>query len=472
MLDLYEASVHIVAGIKGMLIANRRLDNQVKTYITYNKGHDWRLLQAPATDLAGNDIHCVLPFCSLHLQLQTFENPYLSGSISTKASAPGIKGKLGLSGGTITLECSSHLMQVTTGNRISFDEGRQWTRHSFSLVPLFVDGMLVEAGTENQIMTFFGHFSHRSEWQIIKIDYKSIFNRNVQKETIRRGTFTTRSCSQGQNYLNSTGYRKIVSNNCIKGVKDMYTPRKQMCPNRTPKGLSLSTREGKLTADLGTNVTFLVHLDEGDSMRTNIQLDFGDGTAVSYSNLSWIEEGIRHVYKTAGIFRAVEHVQLLAQFVVIKNKEVNLTAVPVISLDGSISYTFTSEGMNTVTVQVFSANTIVQDTKMIADQDFPEDQLLVAVFPGVPTAAELFLLPHKNQSEGRKKSEEELKQISEILACALDQNLVEFELKPGERVIVYITQLTWPETQQFSHADAPISSIPGFSSVSHLQIQE
>ncbi|XP_041723484.1 VPS10 domain-containing receptor SorCS3-like [Coregonus clupeaformis] len=212
----------------------------------------------------------------------------------------------------------------------------------------------------------------------------------------------------------------MVSNNCIKGVKDMYTPRKQMCPNRAPKGLSLSTREGKLTADLGTNVTFLVHLDEslgetllafqGDSMRTNIQLDFGDGTAVSYSNLSWIEEGIRHVYKTAGIFRvsaleentlgfytttlylhvtcAVEHVQLLAQFVVIKNKEVNLTAVvwpihsrtlsyfwwlgnstePVISLDGSISYTFTSEGMNTVTVQVFSANTIVQDTKMIADQ--------------------------------------------------------------------------------------------------------
>ncbi|XP_041694252.2 VPS10 domain-containing receptor SorCS3-like [Coregonus clupeaformis] len=303
----------------------------------------------------------------------------------------------------------------------------------------------------------------------------------------------SRSCSQGQNYLNSTRYRKVVSNNCIKGVKDMYTPRKQMCPNRAPKGLSLSTREGKLTADLYTNVTFLVHLDEGDSMRTNIQLDFGDGMAVSYSNLSWIEEGIRHVYKTAGIFRvsaleentlgfytttlylhatcAVEHVQLLAQFVAIKNKEVHLTAVvwpihsrtlsyfwwlgnstePVISLDGSISYTFTSEGMNTVTVQVSSANTILQDTKKIAVQeffkslllsfspnldvfnpdvpewrqdvgrvikkallqvsDFPKDQLLFAVFPGVPTAAELFLLPHKNQSEGRKKSEAELEQV-------------------------------------------------------------
>lgn len=43
--------------------------------------------------------------------------------------------------------------------------------------------------------------------------------------------------------------------------------------------------------------------------------------------------------------------------------------------------------------------------------DFPEEHLLVAVFPGVPTAAELFLLPHKNQSEGKKKSEEELEQV-------------------------------------------------------------
>ena len=47
--------------------------------------------------------------------------------------------------------------------------------------------------------------------------------------------------------------------------------------------------------------------------------------------------------------------------------------------------------------------------------DFPEEQLLVAVFPGVPTAAELFLLPHKNQSEWKKKSEEELEQVRETM---------------------------------------------------------
>jgi len=58
--ELLCVCVHQVAGIKGMLIANKRQDNQVKTYITYNKGRDWRLLQAPAADLDGNDIHCIL----------------------------------------------------------------------------------------------------------------------------------------------------------------------------------------------------------------------------------------------------------------------------------------------------------------------------------------------------------------------------------------------------------------------------
>lgn len=57
-------------------------------------------------------------------------------------------------------------------------------------------------------------------------------------------------------------YRKVVLNNCTKGVKEMYTARKQQCPNRPPKGLLLTTKDGKLTANMGSNVTFLVHLDE------------------------------------------------------------------------------------------------------------------------------------------------------------------------------------------------------------------
>lgn len=49
-----------VAGIKGMFLANKRTDNQVKTHITYNRGRDWRLLQAPSKDLRANNLHCVL----------------------------------------------------------------------------------------------------------------------------------------------------------------------------------------------------------------------------------------------------------------------------------------------------------------------------------------------------------------------------------------------------------------------------
>ncbi|MEQ2280948.1 VPS10 domain-containing receptor SorCS1 [Ameca splendens] len=77
----------------------------------------------------------------------------------------------------------------------------------------------------------------------------------------------SRSCNQGQNYFNSTGYRKVVLNNCTKGVKEMYTARKQQCPNRSPKGLTLTTKDSKLTANMGSNVTFVVHLNE---VRTQI----------------------------------------------------------------------------------------------------------------------------------------------------------------------------------------------------------
>lgn len=43
-----------------MFLANKKIDNQVKTFITYNKGRDWNLLQAPDTDLKGNPVHCLL----------------------------------------------------------------------------------------------------------------------------------------------------------------------------------------------------------------------------------------------------------------------------------------------------------------------------------------------------------------------------------------------------------------------------
>ncbi|XP_029918697.1 VPS10 domain-containing receptor SorCS1 [Myripristis murdjan] len=624
MVDLYE-----VAGIKGMFLANKKTDNQVKTYITYNRGRDWRLLQAPSKDLRGNNIHCVLPYCSLHLHLHVSANPYTSGNIASKDSAPGIIVTSGSIGAELTSTNVSVFITSDAGNTwrqifdeeyavlylnqggalvairhtplpirhlwLSFDEGRQWNKYSFTNSPLFVDGVLGEPGEETLIMTIFGHVSHRSEWQLVKIDFRSIFNRRCteadyqtwhlhnQGEPCLMGvkriyrkvkptarcvmgkTYTvsmtsgpcdcteadfecdygyerrtdgkctpafwfhpssmSRSCTTGMTFLNSTGYRKVVSNNCTAGVIAEYTARRQQCPIQAPKGLHLVTSEGTLTATLGTNVTFLVFLEEGDGARTSITLDFGDGHALTYSNVSSIEDGIKHVYKAVGIYRVtatgenslgsesavlylhvtcqLEYIHLAAPFVAVKNKEVNLTAVllpsqvgtvtyiwwignntePVITLEGSVACTFSREGINTVTVQVSAGNTILQDRKTIAVHEYfrshllafssnlddynpdvaewrldvsrviknsliqatgvREDQLLVTILPGLPTAAEFFLLPDKQLTEGKpEKSAAHLDQLSEVLLSALNQNLVRFTLRPGVQVTVYAAHLS------------------------------
>ncbi|XP_040892446.1 VPS10 domain-containing receptor SorCS1 isoform X2 [Toxotes jaculatrix] len=624
MVDLYE-----VAGIKGMFLANKKTDNQVKTYITYNRGRDWRLLQAPSKDLRGNSIYCVLPYCSLHLHLHVSANPYTSGNIASRDSAPGIIVASGSIGSELTTSNVSVYITSDAGNTwrqifdeeyavlyldqggalvairhtplpirhlwLSFDEGRQWNKYSFTNTPLFVDGVLGEPGEETLIMTIFGHVSHRSEWQLVKIDFRSIFNRRCteadyqtwhlhnqgepclmgvkriyrklkptsrcvmgktysvsmtsgpcecteadfecdygyERRTDGRCTpafwfhpsSMSRSCTTGMTFLNSTGYRKVVSNNCTAGVLVEYTAKRQQCPIQAPKGLHLVTSEGTLTATLGTNVTFLVFLEEGDGARTSITLDFGDGHALTYSNVSSIEDGIKHIYKAVGIYRVtatgennlgsetamlylhvtcqLEYIHLSAPFVAVRNKEVNLTAVlwpsqvgtvtyiwwignntePVITLEGSVACTFSREGINTVTVQVSAGNTILQDRKIIAVHEYfrshllafssnvddhnpdvaewrldvsrviknaliqatgvREDQLLVTVLPGLPTTAEFFLLPDKQLTEGKpEKSSAHLDQLSEVLLSALNQNLVQFTLRPGVQVTVYAAHLS------------------------------
>lgn len=38
-------------------------------------------------------------------------------------------------------------------------------------------------------------------------------------------------------------------------------------------------------------------------------MDFGDGSAVSYANISSTEDGIKHVYQNVGIFRVTAQVE-------------------------------------------------------------------------------------------------------------------------------------------------------------------
>uniref|UniRef100_A0A8C9FY82 VPS10 domain-containing protein n=1 Tax=Pavo cristatus TaxID=9049 RepID=A0A8C9FY82_PAVCR len=487
------------------------------------------------------------PFCSLHLHLQLSENPYTSGSISSKETAPGLMVAAGKNlCPTFTCRGCSRVSLFMCINlvcfypRVSFDEGRSWSKYSFTSTPLFVDGSLVDPGIETQIMTIFGHFSLRSEWQLVKVDYKPIFSRRCNKDDYQtwhlhnqlnpvnrnRNTLMSyclhsdygyerhnnnqcipafwfspsslsKDCSIGQSYLNSTGYRRIVSNNCTDGLREKYKAKMEKCPGKAPRGLHILTSDGKLITEQGHNATFIILMEE---VRFQTQQVFHSmaGLILFFLHLSGT---INFIHLKC----PVEHVHLSVPFVAIRNKDVNITAVvwpsqagtltyfwwfgnstkPLITLESSISYVFSEEGMNTVTVQVAAGNTLIQDTKEIAVHEYfqsqllsfspnldyhnpdipewrqdigkvirralaqvtgiPDEQILVAVFPGLPTSAELFVLPRKNTTERRKSSEADLEQVVEILFNALNQNLVQFELKPGVEVIVYVTQLTLGE---------------------------
>uniref|UniRef100_A0AAR2KKJ9 PKD domain-containing protein n=1 Tax=Pygocentrus nattereri TaxID=42514 RepID=A0AAR2KKJ9_PYGNA len=580
--------VYKVGGVNGMLIANKKEDNQMKTYITYNKGQTWSLLPAPAKDTSGQDISCSLPSCSLHLHLQMSENPYTPDTILTKHTAPGLiiaRGNVGPelsfthSGMFISsdagntwrqvfedehsvwfLDHGGALMAVTQASVptqhlwVSMDEGRHWDRFSFSSTPLFVDGVLMEPHTQNYIITFFGHFSYLSDWQLVKIDYSALlsrkctegdyqtwhlhskgdvcvmgqrqvfmkrkpgvqcaigpdsprvisaescictfydfddygFERQVSGKCVPAFWYDTHTpahtCSQGHAYLKSIGYRRVHSNNCDEGLEEALSPRQQQCEETPPSGLQLQTSNTLLTANVGTNVTFRVTLQHGDSMSTSLHLDFGDGISLSYSNFSRLGTGIRHVYRTAGIFRVTAHAQnsqgsdfasfylhitspveritLSAPLVAIKGRQTNLTAVvwpsqpvtaafywwfsnstePLITLEGTVSHTFVQEGRHLVVVQVSAGSSVLQDSETITVTDFfrslllsfspnleehnpsitewrqdmgrvvtatLSQRLLVSVFPGSPTAAELFILPEKNYSKPR--AEEQLDKVT------------------------------------------------------------
>uniref|UniRef100_A0A3Q4B2C5 PKD domain-containing protein n=1 Tax=Mola mola TaxID=94237 RepID=A0A3Q4B2C5_MOLML len=578
-----------VEGINGMYLANKLVNNQVKSFITYNKGQTWDLLPAPVTDVAGNKLNCILPFCSLHLHLEMSENPYTSGPITSKKSVPGTivaKGNVGTELSStnsrmfITSDAGNSwrqifdevhhvwfldnggamlaVLQAATPIRhlwISVDEGKKWDRHSFSLEPLYVDGVLMEPESDNHIITFkkcmYGELCVMGEKQIymkrrpgnrcmLDQDYSRIYSSepclctaydfecdygwerhadgNCSPAFWFNQNSAAKSCSTSQSFLNSIGYRKVLSNNCKEGGRKVYSPRRQACRPRPPRGLRLSTSQGELSATVGSNVTFMVYLDDGDSLKTSIQLDFGDGIKITYSNLSRTDDGIKHIYRTTGIYRVtasaensqgsdsstlffhitspVESVYLSAPIVAIQGKEANLTVVvwpshaktltcfwwfdnssePIITLEGSISYTFQREGKNKVTVQVASGGIIMQDSKVITIKEFfrslplsfspaldehnpdipewredigrvvrtvPEEMLLVYLYPGLPSTAELFVLPDEDtSSEHKKGSKEGLEMISDIFVTALNQGLVQFELKADIRIIVYMTQQT------------------------------
>ncbi|XP_069015210.1 VPS10 domain-containing receptor SorCS2 isoform X4 [Embiotoca jacksoni] len=240
-----------VRGIKGVFLANQKIDGKVTTLITYNKGRDWEPLAPPATDMNGKPISCKAPDCQLHLHLRWADNPYVSGTVHTKDSAPGLIMGAGNLGSKlveykeemyITSDCGKtwrqvfeeehHILYLDHGGvivaikdtsiplkilKFSIDEGRTWNIHNFTSTSVFVDGLLSEPGDETLVMTVFGHISYRSDWELVKVDFRQSFPRQCTESDYESWQLTDLQgdkCIMGQE---RTFRKRKDSAFCIKG---------------------------------------------------------------------------------------------------------------------------------------------------------------------------------------------------------------------------------------------------------------
>uniref|UniRef100_A0A8D0G9T2 VPS10 domain-containing receptor SorCS2 n=1 Tax=Sphenodon punctatus TaxID=8508 RepID=A0A8D0G9T2_SPHPU len=240
-----------VRGVKGVFLANQKIDGKVTTLITYNKGRDWDYLTPPVTDMNGKPTNCKPPDCHLHLHLRWADNPYVSGTVHTKDTAPGLIMGAGNLGSQlveykeemyITSDCGNtwrqvfeeehHILYLDHGGvivaikdtsiplkilKFSIDEGQTWSTHNFTSTSVFVDGLLSEPGDETLVMTVFGHISYRSDWELVKVDFRPSFPRECTEEDYESWDLTNLQgdhCIMGQQ--RSFRKRKITSW-CIKG---------------------------------------------------------------------------------------------------------------------------------------------------------------------------------------------------------------------------------------------------------------
>uniref|UniRef100_A0A4X2M4E9 Sortilin related VPS10 domain containing receptor 2 n=1 Tax=Vombatus ursinus TaxID=29139 RepID=A0A4X2M4E9_VOMUR len=403
-----------VRGVKGVFLANQKIDGKVTTLITYNKGRDWDYLTPPAIDMNGKPTNCKPPDCHLHLHLRWADNPYVSGTVHTKDTAPGLIMGAGNLGSQlveykeemyITSDCGNtwrqvfeeehHILYLDHGfSPLHIDEGHTWSTHNFTSTSVFVDGLLSEPGDETLVMTVFGHISFRSDWELVKVDFRPSFPRQCteddydywnltnlqgnhcimgQQRSFRKRK-TTSWCIKGQSFtsvltssvckcsssdffchsslcknlsLICCRYRKVVSNVCEGGVDLQRYVFQHQCPLTAPRGLRVSIKGETVAVKPGEDVTFVVRQEQGDVVNTKYLVDLGDGFKAVYVNLTVTGEPIRHRYENPGIYRvfvkaenAAGHEETVL-FVQVNSplRALHLEVVPVIGVNQEVNLT-------------------------------------------------------------------------------------------------------------------------------------
>ncbi|CAH1258734.1 SORCS3 [Branchiostoma lanceolatum] len=202
--------VQEVKGLKGTFVANQHTPRRnPRTLITWDKGGEWSMVQAPEKDIHGQLFNCTLPSCSLHLHMDFSKTIYHIPSVMSRQSSVGLvmaQGNVGddldsissdvyvSHNGGLTwaqvLEDRYYVVFTDHGGAIvavklesgrptdtleySCTEGQKWESFKFTDTPLLIDGVLNEPGEATLIILVFGHLQADSRWYVVRLDFGSI----------------------------------------------------------------------------------------------------------------------------------------------------------------------------------------------------------------------------------------------------------------------------------------------------------
>ncbi|XP_012579509.1 PREDICTED: VPS10 domain-containing receptor SorCS2 [Condylura cristata] len=290
-----------VRGVKGVFLANQKVDGKVVTLITYNKGRDWAHLRPPSTDMNGKPTHCQPPDCHLHLHLRWADNPYVSGTVHTKETAPGLIMGAGNLGAQlveykeemyITSDCGHTWRQVFEEEHhiLYLDHGGVIVAIKDTSIPLKILNVHAPQG-DRCIMGQRRSFRRRrpAAWCVQGRGFTSAlssrvcacrdsdflcdygFERAPSSESDASKCFAhfwfnplapPEDCVLGQTYSSSLGYRKVVSNVCEGGVDLQRSAAQLQCPLTPPRGLRVSIRGQAVAVQPGDDVLFEVRQEQ------------------------------------------------------------------------------------------------------------------------------------------------------------------------------------------------------------------
>ncbi|XP_060887953.1 VPS10 domain-containing receptor SorCS2-like [Labrus mixtus] len=204
-------------------------------------------------------------------------------------------------------------------------------------------------------------------------------------------------CHLGQTYESSTGYRKVISNTCEGGVNKEQSAKQHNCPLLPPKGLQVGIKGQMLAVAPGDDITFIVHQEQGDTSSTKYQVDLGDGVRAIYQNLTVTDEPIQHRYEQPGVYKVTVMAENMAghdeatMYIQVTD---NFQVIP-------LSFSRNLDRFNP-NIPEWRADIGQVVTKLLTKiTGVPQESLVTVVNPGLPTSADLYVLPQDSKPDKR-----------------------------------------------------------------------